>query len=53
MRKIIEVLNEIFAPRITYYYNGTKVDKLPKEAQEAFKRMDEFFKSFDELFKSP
>lgn len=50
MKKLIRLLNKIFAPRVTstYYYNDKKVDKFDKEVQRAF---DDMQKIFDKLTK--
>jgi hypothetical protein len=52
--KIIEILNKIFAPRITktIYYNDRKVGKLPKEAKEKFKEMNERFNEMNKIFEN-
>ena len=53
MKKITEILNQIFAPRVTktFYYNNKNVDKLPKgiekEMEEAFEKMS---KAFEKLW---
>ena len=53
MIKILKLLNKIFAPTVTktYYYNNKKVDKFPKEAEDAFKQMDRMMKYMNEIFK--
>lgn len=53
-KKLISLLNQIFAPRVTYYYNDKGVDSnhpAMKRAKEGFKRMNEAFEKMSEAFK--
>lgn len=55
MDKIKRFLREIFAPKVTYWYQGKQVDANSKEAKrmkEGFEKIDEAFKKFDEAFNS-
>lgn len=56
MEEIIKILNRIFTTRVISYkqeiwYNGKRVDKLPPEAEEGFKKMDEGFEKMEQAFK--
>jgi hypothetical protein len=53
MKKFKEFLKEIFSPRVTYYVNSEKVDKLPKWAKDMNKSMrksmNDMFDQFDKF----
>lgn len=54
MKKIIEILNKIFAPRIEkHYYYGNKMpknaDKIWNKANEAFEKMNEAFEELNKV----
>ena len=48
MKRIIKILNKIFAPRITstYYYNDKEVKEIPKEIKDQFRAMKQEMKKF-------
>lgn len=47
-KKIKQFLNEVLAPRTTYYYNSKRVKDLPKHVREGFEDAE---KAFDTAFK--
>jgi len=52
-QKIIDFLQKIFTPRITYTYNNKRIDNDSKEARimnRGFAKMDEAFKKMDDAF---
>ena len=50
-KKITKFLNEIFAPRVTVYYNNKESDMDWKQFDKTFKKMDEMFKEVNKIFK--
>ncbi len=55
MNKIIEFLNNVFAPKVTYWYNDKQVSGNSKSAElmkREFEKLDEVFNKINKAFDS-